>query len=903
MSTKKSSTKTTVTTSPVNVSSSATSSVTSSVTTSTTSSMTSDMTATSTDSSLAAIPAVTAAQPARAPNELLVQFTEGAGAAGRAKALAAVSGKSLEVLWTDGAGESGAQLLRVKLTGSVGIDKAIEVLARQPGVKFAEANYVVGVQATSNDPQYTNKALWGMRGDLSGSNFGTGADEAWAAGYTGSTKTVVGVIDSGIDYRHPDLYLNIWLNQGEISSTLRNALTDVDNDALITFRDLNHGANSAHVADINSNGYIDAGDLLNDARWEDGVDNDGNGLRDDLIGWDFANNDNDPLDDNRHGTHVAGTIGGVGGNGVGVAGVNWSTQMMALKFLSSTGSGYTSNALKALDYYTNQSKLAVGEFTGTNNSWGGGGFSQSMLDAIGRTGAAGNLFVAAAGNGGSDGVGDNNDLLASYPSNYSTQSTLKWDAVVAVASMTSTGALSSFSNYGDVSVDLAAPGSSIMSTLPNGGYGYLSGTSMATPHVMGALALIAAALPDSTAQERLAILRDSVTSKADLAGKLAWDGWLDIGKLAAKLAALNDPVDPDPVDPDPVPSGPTVASLVLSDTALNGSDTATVTLVFSEAVAGFSKDDVTLSAPVGTLGDFTGSDDLRTWSATLTPAAGVEASNVTLSVVANSYTSADGARNGQAFTSSPFTVDTKAPTLGIALSDSQLTTGETARVTFTFSETVTGFGLADVVASSGTLSGLGSADGRIWTATFTPSANTQSSVNSIAVKAGDYADAAGNAGAAGSSVNYTVDTTGPLLFIGTDGNDTLIGTSGADTLNGVPAASTRFGRGSVDTLTGSGGSDLFVLGMNGRVFYDDGSSRSAGTNDYARVNDFAAGVDQLQLAGGRNYVYGAIKLNGVSGLGIYWDQNGNGRLDAKSDELIGHLIGVNSINSSDILLV
>ncbi len=826
---------------------------------------------------------------ARVPNELLVQFTEGAGAAGRAQALAAISGKSVEVLWHDGAGDDGAQLLRVKLTGNAGIDKAITMLAHQPGVQFAEANYIVGTQAISDDLQYTNGNLWGMHGDTSGRPYGTGADEAWAAGYTGSTQTVVGVIDTGVDYRHPDLYKNIWLNQGEISSTLRAGLTDADSDGLITFRDLNHVANASYVRDVNANGYIDAGDLLSDTRWEDGIDTDTNGYRDDLIGWDFVNNDNDPLDDNRHGTHVSGTIGGVGGNGAGVAGVNWSTQIMALKFLGSTGSGSTADALKALDYFTNMSKAApaASDFVGTNNSWGGGGFSQSMLDAITRTGAAGNLFVAAAGNGGPDGVGDNNDTTASYPSNYSTQASLGWDAVVAVASMMSTGALSSFSNYGNLTVDLAAPGSSIMSTLPNGGYGTLSGTSMATPHVMGALALISSTLPGATPQECLDLLRQCVTYKADLAGKLAWDGWLDVGKLAALLA----------VDP-----GPAVSSLTMSDTSLNSSDTSSVTITFSAAVAGFAKEDVSLSSAVGTLGDFTTSDNLS-WMSTLTPAAGVEAQGVKLSVAAGSYTSLDGTLAGQGFTSAAFAVDTRAPTVGVTLSDSQLTAGETARVSFAFSEVVSGFDSTDVTVSNGAIANLVSTDGRTWTASFTPAASTVAAVNSIGISAGVYADAAGNAGAAGTSANYTIDTTGPLFIYGSDGSDTLTGSAAEDVLNGVPFSSTRYGRGSIDVLTGSGSHDVFVLGTTGRVFYDDGASRNLGTSDYARITDFTARVDDLQLAAGRSYVYAMATLNTNSGLGIYWDINANGKLDTRSDEMIGMLVGVNTLDAADIVLV
>ncbi len=835
-------------------------------------------------------PAAAVAQtPDRVAGELLVQFNEGAGAAGRAQALAAISGKSVEVLWSDGSGYDGAQLLRVKLTGNVGIDKAITMLAHQPGVHFAEANYLVGTQSTSNDPQFTSGSLWGMHGDTSGSPYGTGVDEAWAAGYTGSTKTVVGVIDTGVDYRHPDLYQNIWLNQGEITATLRAGLTDVDSDGLITFRDLNNGANASYVRDVNGNGYIDAGDLLNDTRWEDGVDTDGNGYRDDLIGWDFVNNDNDPLDDNRHGTHVSGTIGGVGGNGVGVAGINWSTQIMALKFLGSTGSGSTADALKALDYYTNMSKVApaASDFVGTNNSWGGGGFSQSMLDAITRTGTAGNLFIAAAGNGGADGVGDNNDTTASYPSNYSTQASLGWDAVVAVASLTSTGALSSFSNYGNVTVDLAAPGSSIVSTLPNGAYGSLSGTSMATPHVTGALALISSALPNATPQECLSLLQQCVTYKSDLAAKLAWDGWLDLGKLSALLAAQ---------------AGPSVASLAMSDTALNSSDTSTVTITFSEAVAGFTKDDVSLSAAVGALGDFTSSDNL-TWVSTLIPSANVEAQGVNLSLAAGSYTSLDGTLAGHAFTSSAFAVDTKAPTVGITLSDSQLTTGETARVTFAFSEVVTGFVSTDVNITNGAISSLASTDGRTWTATFTPTAKTLAAVNSIGVNADAYTDAAGNAGTAGTSSNFTIDTTAPLYIYGTDGSDTLRGTAGEDIISGVPLASTRYGRGSIDVLTGGGEHDVFVLGTTGHVFYDDGSSRNPGNSDYARITDFTAGLDDLQLAAGRTYLYAMATLNGNTGLGIYWDSNNNGKLDVKSDEMIGMLVGVTTLDPADISLV
>ena len=498
--------------------------------------------------------------PPHTAGELLVQLSAGANAAGLATALKAISGQVLEVLWAPGAAAEGGLLLRVGFDSALPTTQAIEALSRQPGIRFAEPNYTVAVQATSDDTLYTNGSLWGMHGAQTGSSYGSSADTAWANGKTGSTKTVVGIIDTGIDYRHPDLYQNVWLNQGEIPAALKSVLTDTDGDQLITFRDLNATVNKPYVTDANGNGYIDAGDLLADTRWADGSDTDGNTYSDDLIGWDFVNNDNNPLDDNNHGTHVSGTIGGVGGNGAGVAGVNWSTQLMGLKFLSATGSGAIADAQKALNYYTAMSKVAPAgsDFVGTNNSWGGGGFSQSMQDAIARTGQAGNLFVAAAGNGGSDARGDNNDTLANYPSNYSTTATLGWDAVVAVAALTSSGALASFSNYGNLTVDLAAPGSGIWSTVAGGGYGSMSGTSMATPHVMGALALLSSALPGATAQELIAALSQSVTYKSDLATKLAWDGWLDLSKAQALASAGTTP--PPPVE-------------VITGTATDGSDT------------------------------------------------------------------------------------------------------------------------------------------------------------------------------------------------------------------------------------------------------------------------------------------------------------------------------------------
>ena len=423
------------------------------------------------------------------------------------------------------------------------------------GAAIAEVNFVVAPDATpameeaeihiavaSNDPGYTGGTLWGMLGDTGAiqNAYGSQANEAWADGDTGSMTSVVGVIDTGIDYTHPDLYLNIWLNQREIPTTFRARLNDIDTDGLITFRDLNGAANTSYVLDYNRNGRIDAGDLLSDARWENRADEDGNGYTDDLIGWDFVNNDNDPYDDNGHGTHVGGTIGGIGGNGVGVAGVNWNIQMVALKFLSASGSGASSGAINAVNYFTDAATRASGveDFIATNNSWGGGGYSAQLNEAIGRAAQKDILFIAAAGNSAL-----NNDVQATYPANYTTTATAGYEAVVSVASLTNTGGLSSFSNYGATTVDIAAPGSSIYSTLPNGRYGTYSGTSMATPHVTGAVALYAAEHPNASAAEIRAALLSSAAATPSLGGFVATGGRLDIGALMDTSPTLPTPMD------------------------------------------------------------------------------------------------------------------------------------------------------------------------------------------------------------------------------------------------------------------------------------------------------------------------------------------------------------------------
>lgn len=273
----------------------------------------------------------------------------------------------------------------------------------------------------------------------------------------------------------------------------------------------------------------------------DGIDNDGNGYVDDVRGWDFYSNDASVYDGSGddHGTHVAGTIGGVGGNGTGVAGVNWNVTMIPTKFLGTDG-GTTTAAIKALDYLTDL-KLRHGlNIVASNNSWGGGGYSSALHAAIIRGANAGILFVAAAGNSAVD-----TDVTANYPSNYSTlqgTSTTRaaaYEAVISVAALTSTGGLASFSNFGATTVDIAAPGAGINSTLPGGGYGAYSGTSMATPHVTGATALLAAAQPGMTAAAIRTAILSTARSTAALAGRTVTGGRLDV----AAAANLAPPVD------------------------------------------------------------------------------------------------------------------------------------------------------------------------------------------------------------------------------------------------------------------------------------------------------------------------------------------------------------------------
>ncbi len=335
-------------------------------------------------------------------------------------------------------------------------------------MRLGEADFLVySTDTTPNDPSYSS--LWGLSG-----TYGIKAPQAWDIS-TGSNTIVVGVIDTGVDYTHSDLSANMWINPGETASN--------------------------------------------------GIDDDGNGYVDDVYGINAITSSGNPMDDHYHGTHVAGTIGAVGNNSTGITGVAWNLKIMGLKFLDSSGSGSTADAVEAINYAIDMKNNHAVNIRVTNNSWGGGGYSSTLNTAIANANTAGIMFMAAAGNSSS-----NNDTSAFYPANYNSNN------VISVASTTSSGTLSSFSNYGVTTVDIAAPGSSIYSTYPGNTYATLSGTSMATPHISGVAALLLAVNSSLTVSEIRSIITSNYTTLADLDGDIANEG---VVNLHTALQSIN----------------------------------------------------------------------------------------------------------------------------------------------------------------------------------------------------------------------------------------------------------------------------------------------------------------------------------------------------------------------------
>jgi subtilisin family serine protease len=369
-----------------------------------------------------------------------------------------------------------------------------------PHVKAIEPDFAIFPAAiTSNDPELQNQ--WAL---TQSSDHDIDAPEAWELA-TGSSAVVIGVPDSGIDYNHPDLSSNVWKNYAEIAGN--------------------------------------------------GIDDDLNGFIDDVRGWDWVNNDNNPIDDHGHGTVVAGEIGAIGNNSVGISGVAWQVKLMPLKFIASTGLGTSSGAMLGMNYALAQKKAGV-NVRAINASWINNNYSQIFEDTITQLGANGILFIAGAGNGGVDGIGDDNDEHPTFPASYYV------DNVIAVAATDKNDQLAGFSNYGPMTVALAAPGVGIESTGPGNTYTWSTGTSDSAPFVSGVVALAAAAAPTATAAQ----IRSALIAGADpipsLTGKVLSNGRLNARKTLELLLPLTsgDGVSATYFD-DPGLSGATVSRI------------------------------------------------------------------------------------------------------------------------------------------------------------------------------------------------------------------------------------------------------------------------------------------------------------------------------------------------------
>lgn len=376
-------------------------------------------------------------------HDWIVQFDTNSldGVASVADTAALLDGGDIEFEVLRGLGLTGMVLVR---SSGASIGEVESYLARNASVADYEQDAYHAADATSSST--TTDSAWDSAAiDLKKAKAIT----------TGSTSVVVAVIDTGVDYTHKGLDSNLWVNPGEVAGN--------------------------------------------------GIDDDGNGFVDDIYGYDFANDDSNPMDDNGHGTHVSGTI---------VSTANCS--VMCLKFLDSDGAGYLSDAIAAVNYATMMRSHYGVNVRVDNNSWGGGSFSSAMQSAITASGDAGILFVAAAGNDGT-----NNDATAEYPANYTSPN------VISVAASTKTNTLADFSNYGATTVDIAAPGVSIVSTTPGNTYSTYSGTSMATPHVSAVAALAWAVCPDATVADVRDAILDGAASFGSLKGKLVSGGVLN----------------------------------------------------------------------------------------------------------------------------------------------------------------------------------------------------------------------------------------------------------------------------------------------------------------------------------------------------------------------------------------
>ena len=443
-------------------------------------------------------------------DEIVVTFDPGATAAERDRVHRQLGAKRVQTVYRGSSTEGAVEVIDLPAGSSEGRAMAVADVAADVAVAEPNARYYVRHYA--NDPYYLDGSLWGMygRSTTPSNDFGSRAAAAWSNGFTGSKDVYVAVLDEGIDLKHPDLAANIWTNPYDPV---------------------------------------------------DGIDNDGNGYVDDIHGWDFVGNqatqpkgdntvyDPDPATSQEvdaHGTHVAGTIGAVGDNGMGVAGVNWNVTIIPLKFLAWEG-GTSSNAARAI-YYLVDLKMRHPEMNivAINASWGGREHPTFLEDAIRVAGSNGILFVNAVGEACCTAAdkGANSDIVDDYPAKYDCRVTYgnePFDCMVAVTVLLKTGRRAYWANWGRKTVDLAAPGVRICSTVPyvgtttnpalGAGYDCLTGTSMATAFVSGAIALYYAARPAATPRQVRRALFSSTTRTKDFVGLTVTGGRLDVNTM------------------------------------------------------------------------------------------------------------------------------------------------------------------------------------------------------------------------------------------------------------------------------------------------------------------------------------------------------------------------------------
>ncbi len=464
------------------------------------------------------------------------------------------------------------------ITLGPGVDPSVALnrLRAVPQVRFAVPDdSVILAEVIPNDPRFGDQ--WALRNTL---DVDIDATLAWDQ-TTGSGTTLVAVMDTGIDYTHPDLYLSIAINNAEIPSSLRNQLVDTNSDGQIDFYDLNsldamgnlvldssgQKFNRTLVIDHNGNGYIDAGDLMVPP-WSDGVDTDGNGLVDDLTGWDYLSNGNNPMDTWGHGTHIAGVISARGNNGVGIAGVNWRARIVPERFHN--GGGTISDAIQAIDHAVSLGADVI------NVSWGVLNDNPALKAAIEWAGENGVVFVAAAGNY-SENI--DNPSNAYYPAAYHLPN------LISVASVDPGGSLSDFSNYGPNSVDIAAPGTDILSTVLGGDYVPWSGTSMATPHVGGVVSLLVGLFPDKSPEWLVDRVLSTAKPLAGLVGKTRTGGMVNA------FSAVN----------SPNVSGPRIVTASPTGDVVTPTDRVVLTFDRPIAANSFTTDDVSIIGPDGSV--------------------------------------------------------------------------------------------------------------------------------------------------------------------------------------------------------------------------------------------------------------------------------------------------------------